>query len=50
MSPSLIAAVLALLLWAVLTFVRPVGLGPVHLLLVLGFVLWIRGWALRGER
>jgi hypothetical protein len=27
--------------------VRPIGLGVVHLLLILGAVLWIRWWALR---
>ena len=47
MAPSLIASVVCLVLWTVLVFVRPVGLGVVHVLLVLGAVLWVRWWGLR---
>ncbi len=47
MAPSLIASVVCLLLWAVLVFVRPVGLGVVHILLAVSAVLWVRWWALR---
>lgn len=47
MAPSLIASVLCLALWAVLVFVRPVGLGVVHVLLGVGAVLLIRWYALR---
>ncbi|MBX3147420.1 MAG: hypothetical protein KF785_11700 [Gemmatimonadales bacterium] len=44
---NLIGAVLALIVWFVLTFVTPVGIGLVHLLLTIGVVLLIRWWALR---
>ncbi len=47
MSPTLLASLLCLALWIALTFVRPVGLGAVHLLLALGAVLWVRWWATR---
>ena len=47
MAPSLIASVVCLALWALLVFIRPVGLGVVHLLLVVGAVLWVRWWAMR---
>ena len=53
MAPSLIVSLLCLAVWTVLTFIRPVGLGIVHLLLALGAVLWVRWWGLkevRGER
>jgi hypothetical protein len=39
----LIGAVLALVLWFGLTFVVPVGVGIVHVLLALG-VLWLICW------
>ncbi len=47
MSPSLIVSLLCLALWAVLTFIRPVGLGIVHVLLGVGAVLWMRWWGKR---
>ena len=53
MAPSLVASVVCLLLWAVLTFVRPIGLGIVHILLAVGAVLFVRWWGLKsvsGER
>lgn len=33
-----------ILVWIVLTFVTPVGLGVVHVLLGAGVLLLIRGW------
>lgn len=53
MAPSLIASVVCLALWAVLVFIRPVGLGVVHVLLAAGAVLLVRWWGMRpldGER
>ncbi|HLG06615.1 MAG TPA: hypothetical protein VI383_10765 [Gemmatimonadales bacterium] len=47
MPVSLWFAILALASWVVLVFIRPVGLGVVHLLLGIGAVLLIRWWALR---
>ncbi|HEX7023632.1 MAG TPA: hypothetical protein VF187_02345 [Gemmatimonadales bacterium] len=47
MSPVLLTSIASLALWAIFTFVRPIGLGVVHLLLILGVVLWIRWWAMR---
>ena len=47
MAPSLIASIACLLLWVVLTFVRPVGLGVVHVLLAVGAVLLVRWYAMR---
>jgi hypothetical protein len=52
-APSLVASVLCLILWTVLTFVRPIGLGIVHILLAVGAVLFVRWYGLRpvpGER
>jgi hypothetical protein len=46
-APSLVASLVCLILWAVLVFIRPVGLGVVHVLLAVGAVLWIRWYALR---
>jgi hypothetical protein len=46
-APSLIASVLCLALWAVLVFIRPVGLGVVHVLLAVSAVLLIRWYALK---
>lgn len=46
MRVTLAASIACLALWVVLVFVRPVGLGVVHLLLAAGAVLWIRWWAL----
>ncbi len=47
MSPVLLTSIASLALWVIFTFVRPIGLGVVHLLLVLGAVLWIRWWGAR---
>ena len=47
MAPSLILSLLCLAVWVVLTFIRPVGLGIVHVLLALGAVLWVRWWGTR---
>lgn len=47
MSLTLIASLLCAALWAVLTFVRPAGLGVVHLLLAAAAILWVRWWASR---
>lgn len=49
MSPSLIGAVVALLAWVVVTFVRPLGpAGAIlHILLGVAGVLFVRWWALR---
>jgi hypothetical protein len=33
-----------LVIWVLLTYVAPVGLGIVHLLLAAGVILVIRGW------
>ena len=44
---TFLAALVSLGAWVVLTFVVPVGLGIVHVLLALGVVLLIRWWALR---
>lgn len=43
---TLIAALACLVLWAVLTFVLPAGLGIVHVLLGVGLVLLVRWWVL----
>ena len=47
MSINLIGAILSLAVWFVATFVVPVGLGIIHVLLGVGVVLLIRWWALR---
>ncbi len=44
---SLFGAIIALVLWLVGTFLFPVGLGLIHILLATGVVLLIRWWALR---
>lgn len=44
---QLLIAIACLALWILAVFLRPVGLGIVHLLLVIGSVLWIRWWALK---
>lgn len=49
MSIKLPAAILSLLLWILLTFVVPVGLGVVHLLLGAGVLLMIRWWGERND-
>ena len=45
MNANLLIALASLVLWVVLAYVRPVGLGIVHLLLVAGAVFFIRWWA-----
>jgi hypothetical protein len=45
MKGTLLASLLCLALWIGLGFVRPVGLGIVHLLWAAACVLWIRWWA-----
>ena len=45
----LLIALASLLLWIVAVFLRPVGLGIVHLLLVAAAVFWIRWWALKSS-
>jgi hypothetical protein len=49
MNANLLIALASLALWLVLTFIRPVGLGIVHLLLVAGAVFFIRWWAKQDE-
>lgn len=44
---QLIAALVLLAAWALLTFILPAGLGILHMLLGTGWVLLIRWWALR---
>jgi len=46
---TLLAAIATLALWILVTFIRPVGLGIVHLLYAAGVVLVIRWWAGRRE-
>ncbi|MEK6688712.1 MAG: hypothetical protein AABZ01_09670 [Gemmatimonadota bacterium] len=43
----LLAALVLIAAWFVLTFVLPLGLGIVHILLAVGLTLLIRWWALR---
>ena len=47
MASSLLASLLCLVLWVLLVFIRPVGLGVVHILLAASAVLLIRWYALR---
>ena len=47
MTANLLIALASLVLWVVLAYLRPVGLGVVHLLLVAGAVFLIRWWAKR---
>lgn len=49
MTANLLIALASLVLWAVLAYIRPVGLGIVHLLLVAGAVFFIRWWAKKDE-
>ncbi len=44
---NLVGAIIALALWLFGTFLLPVGLGLIHILLAAGVVLLIRWWALR---
>jgi hypothetical protein len=48
MGPTVIAAVVALIAWAVLIFGGITSSGVTHLLLAVGTVLLVRWWALRG--
>jgi hypothetical protein len=50
MAPTLLASIVCIAAWIVLTFVRPVGLGVVHLLLGAGVVLWMRWWVTKDEK
>ena len=50
MALNLIGAILALVLWFILTFVVSPALGIVHFLLGAGVILLIRWWALRYAR
>ena len=43
----LLGAIVALSVWFLTTFIIPVGLGIVHLLLAAGVVLLIRWWGLK---
>ena len=45
--PTLLIALLALVLWVILAFVLGPKPGVVHLLLALGSTLLVRWWALR---
>jgi hypothetical protein len=47
MAPTLLVSLACLVLWTIFALIRPIGLGIIHLLLVVGAVLWIRWWALR---
>ncbi|MEO8089899.1 MAG: hypothetical protein ABI703_06360 [Gemmatimonadales bacterium] len=47
MSPTLLVALVSLVVWAILTFVAPVSTGAIHLLLAVGATLLVRWWALR---
>jgi len=49
MPANLLIALASLTLWVVFVFLRPIGLGVVHLLLVVSAVLFIRWWALRDK-
>ena len=50
MPANLIIALAAFAIWVVFGFIRPIGLGVVHLLLVLSVVLFIRWWALKDQK
>ena len=47
MAPTLLAAIVALLAWAVLLFGGITTSGVTHLLLAVGTILLVRWWALR---
>jgi hypothetical protein len=47
MNLTLVGAIICLAAWILTTFVVPVGLGIVHLLLAAGVLLLVRWWALR---
>lgn len=46
---SLLLGVVSFLLWVLIVYVRPIGLGIAHALLGLSGVLIIRWWALRSS-
>ncbi|MEP6474476.1 MAG: hypothetical protein ABJC74_12170 [Gemmatimonadota bacterium] len=46
---DLLLALLSIALWAILTFIRPLGVGVTHLLLGIGATLLVRWWALRNN-
>jgi|KBSSwiStaDraftv2_1062776.scaffolds.fasta_scaffold788018_1 hypothetical protein len=50
MPANLLIALASFMLWVIFVFFRPIGLGVVHLLLVVSAVLFIRWWALRDEK
>ena len=50
MRAALVLSIVCLALWVLGTFVRPIGLGIVHVLLAAGVVLWIRWWATRDDK
>jgi hypothetical protein len=47
MAPTLLAAIVALVAWAILLFGGITTSGVTHLLLAVGTVLLVRWWALR---
>jgi hypothetical protein len=47
MAGNLIASLACLALWVTFTFVRPFGLGIIHILWAASVVLFIRWWALQ---
>ena len=48
--PSLVIALVCLVAWFLLTFVRPAGSPAFQLLLAVGTTLLVRWWALRDQR
>ena len=40
----MVGGAVCILVWGILTFAAPVGLGVVHVLLGAGVLAWIRGW------
>jgi len=47
---ALLAGIASFLVWILIVFIRPVGLGIAHALLGLSAVLIVRWWALRELR
>ncbi|HEV8148791.1 MAG TPA: hypothetical protein VGP61_01260 [Gemmatimonadales bacterium] len=47
MALTLLGSLVCFAVWLLLAFVRPIGLGIVHLLWAASAVLWIRWYALR---
>jgi hypothetical protein len=47
MNATLLGALFCIALWILFGFVRPIGLGVIHLLLPIGMVLLIRWYATR---